>query len=65
VLDWQAVQDDVVITHKKADWQVWNRSQLFGCPALSYALERLIDDLTKGGIDGGNSDVLGLGYEVD
>jgi hypothetical protein len=62
MLDWSALEDGVVITSKMVDWQVWNRCNAFGTPALVYALERLIEDLTKGGLNG---DVLRLGYEVD
>lgn len=39
MLDWLAIEDGYVVTARMADWQVWKISQLFGCPALSYALE--------------------------
>lgn len=58
MLDWAAVEDGYVVTSKMSSQQVWKRCDVFGTPALVYALERLIEDIPEGGIDG---DILRLG----
>jgi len=45
MLDWQAVQDDVFVTAEMSDSEVWALAQLLGSPAMSYALDQLIEDL--------------------